>query len=274
MRVVGILLARNEEFFVERAVRNTLGFCDEFIAVENGSEDRTPDILKSLEDSTGGKVKFYQARHPGVSHDLIAGFAGTDTWIFGVDGDEIYDPAGLVRLRARLEAGEFAKDWCIFGNVLNVRRLDGPEGFAEGYLAPPCRSMSKLYNFNAIEAWHGPCLERLHGGRVIFREGYHEMLRRDLHKAVSWEKSDFRCLHVCFLSRSSMESASSRPRKNIMDVYNWSFRKTFGSALDYLLGRPSVDWKEQRYGRGPLVKVPAGPFFAAEFHTPGQSVKS
>ena len=102
---------------------------------------------------------------------------------------------------------------------------------------------------------------RLHGGRVDFREGYNEKLRLELHRTTSWEKADFRCLHVCFMQRSSLDAQNSTPRKNIMDVYNWSFRKAAGELWDRFRGKPEVDWKEQRYGRGPLVQVDAGAFF-------------
>jgi hypothetical protein len=171
---------------------------------------------------------------------------------------------GLEKFRRRLEAGEFDRDWCVFGNVFNVRRLDLESGVAEGHLAPPCRSMTKLYNFSAIEAWHGPCLERLHGGRVVFKEGFHEKLRRDLHQAVSWEDAEFRCLHLCFILRSSKEDAARGPRKNIMDVHNKSLMKTLRAVWDRFTGKPEIDWKEQRYGRGEKVVKPIAAFFPVE----------
>lgn len=261
MQIVGILLVKDEDLFVERAVRNTMGFCDRLIAVENGSRDGTAAILKKLKTEFSGKIELHHVRSPGISHDLIQPFAGTDTWVFGVDGDEIYDPKGLARMRARLEAGEFDREWCLFGNVLNVRYLNQGAGMAEGHLSPPCRSMTKLYNFNAISAWEGPCHERLHGGRVIFREGYHEKLRRNLHESVTWEDADFRCLHLCFIRRSSLESDAPPPRRNIMDRYAWSFTKLIREAMDFLLRRPPIDWKEQRYGRGGLVSKPTAHFF-------------
>ena len=267
MRVVGILLVRNEEGFVEAAVRNVLSFCDEFIAVDNGSTDKTIPILEKLREQNPKKVRVHHASHPRESHELVAGLAGTNTWIFGVDGDEIYDPVGLARFHKRLESGEFEHDWCIFGNVLNVRRLDLARGIAEGHLAPPCRSMTKLYNFAVIEAWHGPCLERLHGGRVVFKNGFHEKLRRNLHESVSWDEADLRCMHLCFIPRSSKESPVSGPRKNIMDIHNRSITKTILQFRDRLLGRPVVDWKEQRYGRGDRVEKLTAPFFPRELHS-------
>ena len=263
-RVVGILLVKDEDLYVERAVRNVIGFCDRLIAVENGSCDGTAEILKKLETEFRGKIELHHVRHPGISHDLIQPIAGTDTWVFGVDGDEIYDPEGLARMRRRLESGEFDREWCLFGNVLNVRHLNQGAGMAEGHLSPPCRSMTKLYNFNAISAWEGPCHERLHGGRVIFLEGYHEKLRRNLHESVAWEDADFRCLHLCFIKRSSLESDAPSPRRNIMDRYAWSFTKLLRTATDFLLRRPPIDWKEQRYGRGPLVSKPTASFFPSD----------
>jgi glycosyltransferase involved in cell wall biosynthesis len=261
MQIIGILLVRNEDLHVERAIRNVIDFCDRLIAVENDSRDGTKAILEKLKSEFSEKIELYHVGYPGISHDLIKGYAGTDTWIFGVDGDEIYDPDGLARMRVRLKEGEFDREWCLFGNVLNVRKLDAVGCSAEGHLAPPCRSMTKLYNFHAISAWEGPCHERLHGGRVIYREGFHEKLRRNLHEEVSWEESDFRCLHLCFLRRSSVEADASKPRKNIMDRYAWSITKVLKSAVDFVLRKPPIDWKEQRYGRGPVVSKPTASFF-------------
>ena len=70
----------------------------------------------------------------------------------------------------------------ILGNVLNCITFNPAIGQAGGYLAPPCRSMTKLYNFNAIESWAGPCPERLHGGdgiRVGYEGGFDPPLERE-----------------------------------------------------------------------------------------------
>ena len=252
-KIIGILLAKNEEFFVERAVQNALAFCDEFILVDNESTDRTFEILAGIQKTYPDKVHLHKYRKPGVSHDLIAGFAGTKTWIFGVDGDEIYDPIGLSRMRERVIGGEFDGSWCVFGNVLNVKSLESQSCRATGHLAPPCRSMTKLYNFAAIEAWDGPCQERLHGGTIRFREGYHAGLRYNFHEENEWEASDFRCLHLCFLKRSSVD-LEGRIRQNIMDRHSWHWEKIRDKFLAFLSGKKAPNWKEQKYARGPLVE--------------------
>lgn len=264
MKIIGILLVKDEDLYVERVLRNAIAFCDKVIAVEGPSADRTLEILRGLEtDEFSGKLEVHSVLTPAVSHDLIRGYAGTHTWVFGFDGDEIYDPAGLLRFRKRLESGEFDKDWCIFGNVLNVRKINVGEGWAQGHLAPPCRSMTKLYNFNAIDAWHGPCRERMHGGTVVFRKGYHEGLRRNLHEEVLWEEADFRCLHPCFVRRSSLDPQNPKNRDNIMDRHTWrSIRFLKYLKARFLEGAPT-DLKEQRYGRGSLVTKPTAPFFPA-----------
>ena len=261
MRIVGIMLVRNEDLYVRQAAVNVLNFCDELLAVDNMSDDATGEILRDLEQESRGRLKYHRTEHPGVSHDLIASYAGSDTWIFGVDGDEIYDPKGLLRLRLRLEEGEFDKDWVVFGNVFNLMTLEHDKSRASGHLAPPCRSMTKLYNFSAIKAWHGPCQERLHGGRIVFKPGFGEHQRRDLHKETDWADADFRCLHMCFLRRSSKEADSASPRRNIMDRHAWGWRKILKEGWRIARGLPLSNWKLERYARGPLVAQPVGDFF-------------
>lgn len=245
MKIVGIMLVRDEDRFVEWAIRNAIDFCDEFHVCDHESQDETPVILGRLAGEYGAKLRIRRCRDSGESHRMIQSYAGTATWVFGVDGDEIYDPQALRRMRARMESGEFDRWWAIFGNVLNVTRLGVDD--ADGHLAPPCRSMTKLYNFAAIEDWSGRIVERLHGGRIAFKPGFDEQLRLNLHDRSSWGESDFRCLHLCFLSRSSRDAGMDKPRRNIMDRHAWSA----GKLLARLRGQP--DWKEQKYRRGPLV---------------------
>ena len=239
------MLVRDEDLHVEWAIRSAIDFCDEFFVCDHLSQDETPVILGRLAGEYGRKLRVRRCSTSGESHEMIRGYAGTDSWVFGVDGDEIYDRGALARMRGRLESGEFDKWWAIFGNVLNVKRIDGTS--ADGHLAPPCRSMTKLYNFSAIEDWSGRIVERLHGGEIRFKPGYDEQLRLNLHEQSPWESADFRCLHLCFLERSSREKPTGFPRRNIMDRHAWSL----GKVLGRLRGEP--DWKEQKYARGPLV---------------------
>ncbi len=268
MRVIGIMLLHNEDRFVEVAVRNIIEFCDELIIVDHDSDDFTPATLKHLSEEFAPKIRIIPTHDTRDSHRVVKTYAGSDTWAFGVDGDEVYDPEGLLRFRARLEAGEFDKWWVVFGNVLNVKSLDASMKSATGHLAPPSRSMTKLYNFSAIESWDGDCVERLHGGEIVFKKNFDASLRCSLHESVDWDHADFRCLHLCFLKRSSKDSAHPAPRQNIMDRHAWSFEKLIRRAKEKFLGAKPIDWKYQKYARGPLVSKPVGAFFPARPEAP------
>ncbi len=254
-KIVGIALVRNEDLWIERALLNALDFCDELLVAENGSTDETPAILARLA-ARHPKIRLQAISHPRESAQMIAGYAGTDTWVFGVDGDEIYDPAGLRRMRAKLLAGEYDEWWAVFGNVLNCTRLD--EKSAAGHLAPPCRSMTKLYNYAMLDRVDPAAAQRLHGAADVFRPGFGPEKRLNLHEQMSWEKSDFRCLHACFVPRSSQGGAEARENvSESMRVVNRLRR-----IWQKLLGRaPESLYKNEKYRRGPVVAVDAAPFF-------------
>jgi len=98
MQIVGVMLVHNEDVFVERALRNSAGFCDRIHVADHMSTDATWEILEAIAGELD-HVDAVRVRATGDSHALVEGYAGTDTWVFGIDGDELYDPAGLARLR-------------------------------------------------------------------------------------------------------------------------------------------------------------------------------
>jgi glycosyltransferase involved in cell wall biosynthesis len=263
--IVGIILVRNEDLRIERVIQNICGFCDRILVADHGSTDGTRATLERIV-ATPRKctVELHRTNRSGESHDLLQQFVGTNTWVFGVDGDEIYDPVGLVRMKARLVSNEFAKSWMILSNVLNCSELDESSGRSKGYLAPPCRSITKLYNFNAIDSWQGSDIrERLHGGEITFRPGYHTELRRNLHEEMMWDDSDLRCLHLCFLPRSSKDSGQSGTRENIMEKYPRGIRGSLTRLFSRLMRQSDAvsAWKKSRYMRGALVEVDVSKFF-------------
>jgi glycosyltransferase involved in cell wall biosynthesis len=253
--ILGIVLVRNEDRFLTRALDNSAGFCDRFLLFDNGSRDNTPAILEAFA-RRHPRAEVTRIRHPRASHPALEPIAGSPTWVFGLDGDELYDPAGLAVLRPRLLAGEFDASWMLMGHCLHTESLDA--GSARGFMAPPSRSITKLYNFAAIDAWPGPSSERLHGGRPVFRRGFDSSRKRLLHGECRWEDSPLRCLHVCFLRRSSIEGEGEPARRNIDERVN------AGGLLQRLVAAlrgGGSEWKRERYRRGPLVAIDATPFF-------------
>lgn len=262
-QIVGIVLVRNEDRFVRQSVGNILGFCDRLLLVDNGSRDQTPAILKELAAAGPERISFHPVRHPRKSHDLLKPYAGTPTWVFAVDGDEIYDSAGLQSFRGRLLSGEFDHHWMILGNVHHCDLLDVRSGFAEGYSTPPGRSITKLYNFAAIRSWNGDTPERLHGGNPEFLPGYDEQMKRQLQYEHGWEDSPLRCLHLCFVSRSSLDGGEGGSRENIMETYEGGWTNRAKRFLRKLRGETErSDWKRDRYARGERSRVSARPFFS------------
>ena len=265
VRIVGIVLVRNEDIFVERAVRNVARFCDRIHAVDHVSTDRTWEVLRALAREYD-HVDARRVRHAGDSHRLLEPYATTATWVFGVDGDELYDPHRLVGFREDLLAGAFANVFKVASNVLNCVRLDRERLTAEGYPSPPSRSITKLYNFAALESWPGDGSERLHGGRPVFRSGYDERAVDNIGERLSWDETPLRCLHACFLRRSSAEPEPSEPAgRPILEETSMQDRSWRGVVKRRLLRRspPTVSaWKQEKYMRGQLTTVDASPFLA------------
>jgi hypothetical protein len=260
-QIIGIFLVKNEDIFFERAVLNVVDFCDQILIADNYSSDRTWDIARNL---AGGftKITCQRIKRTDDSHEMIKGYAGTDTWVFGVDGDEIYDPEGLVKFREEVRAGTYDNWWVLFGNVLNCTGLDLGKMEAKGHLAPPCRSMTKLYNFKAISSWEGPCLERMLGEPPIFQAGFDATLRLNLHERILWKESPYRCLHTCFLRRSSLDPSAGRDRPNPVELSSRYFWDRLGlGSLSKIVGNKKSLWKKEKYLRGPLVTLDVASFF-------------
>ena len=96
----------------------------------------------------------------------------------------------------------------------------------------------------------------------MFRADQHWESRRDLADGTTWESDPLRCLHVCFLRRSSRESGDL-PRTNLDESGEYD-RGPLG-MLKRLVRRPppahqGTNWKREWYARGGRVTVDATPF--------------
>jgi hypothetical protein len=273
MEVVGVVLVRNEDVFVEQAIRNIAAFCDRIYAVDHLSTDRTPEILRRLASELD-HLTVQRSSDAGDSHRPLEAYAGTSTWAFGVDGDELYDAAALALLRTDLDAGAHADVFRLKGHVLNCAELDESRAVAKGYLAPPSRPVTKLFNMAAVESWTG-CLERLHDGEAVFRAGYGWDSLRYLFEELDWDSDPLRMVHTCFLRRSSKdEDGTLVVRKGLPETGAW--RRGARGVLDRARRRRHLDprikeyarrgssWKQEWYARGTLVTVDARPFLESE----------
>ena len=262
-KVVGISLVRNEDIFITQSITNIANFCDKIIILDNLSTDNTVERIEQLK-KTFSHIETYRINDYRQSHSYIADYAGTDTWVFGVDGDEIYDPIGLARFREQLRNGCFERHWAIFGNVVHCVQLDAHRNCAKGYLSPPSRSMTKFFNFSVLQSWNGQC-ERLHGGEKRFRTGFNEAQRLALNEQFSWDEAFFRCLHLCFIRRSTKEDGGAMSRLQPDEKPEWLKkldRAGLGTLFDGVIQGVRSPWKDGKYRRGDLRVVDTRQFFS------------
>jgi hypothetical protein len=258
------VLVRNEDIFVEQAIRNVAGFCDRIHAVDHVSTDGTWDVLRALA-AEYEHIDARRSHHAADSHRLLEPYAGTPTWVFGIDGDELYDAARLGVFREELLAGSYDGAFKIASNVLNCVALDRDRQTASGYLSPPSRSITKLYNFAAIDTWQSDGAERLHGGTIAFRPGWDAGSVDNIGEKLSWDETPLRCLHACFLRRSSAEAdvgeARARPILEETGMQDRGARGRLKRLVRLRRSPRTSSWKREKYMRGPLVTVDASPFF-------------
>jgi hypothetical protein len=268
-QIIGSVLVRNEDRFVEQSIRNVAAFCDRIHAVDHVSRDRTWEILRSLAEEFD-HLDVHRARNSALAHGLLEPYAGTETWVIGVDGDELYDPDRLASFRRDLLAGAHADVFRLKAHVLNCDELADDGRTASGWLAPPSRPITKLFNFGAVESWRG-IPEPLQGGEAVFRDGYHWEARRDLATNTTWDSDPLRCLHLCFVRRSSLDPEDvgggrrSLAESGEFDLGARGTLKRFVArarpAPHILeLARQGKNWKQEWYARGERVTIEAVPF--------------
>lgn len=268
MQFVGSVLVRNEDVFIERAVRNAAEFCDHIHVLDHMSDDGTPAILRSLAVELG-TLDVRRSTFSGDSHAPLEAYVGTPTWVLVVDGDCIFDPAGLAHLRESLARGEHDDVFRLRGHVLHCDEIDWKGGTVSGYMAPPSRPIVQLFNFGALRSWTG-CHQRVHGGEPVFRNGYEWHSVRDFTETTAWEGDPLRFVHTCFLRRSSSDPDSDQGRPNLNELRG--YRRGVLGRIRRAVRRPALDprvvdlhrqglnWKQAKYRRGPRVTHDAAPF--------------
>jgi Glycosyl transferase family 2 len=267
VRIVGSVLVRNEDIFVEQAIRNVATFCDRIYAFDHRSTDGTWEILKRLAHEFE-HLEVRRSPRSSDSHQPLEQYAGTHTWAFGVDGDELYDPAALAALREQLLAGAHDDVFRLKGHVLNCDGIDAGRRTASGYMAPPSRPVTKLFNLAAVDEWTGSS-QRLHAGRPIFRTDQHWESMRYLYD-LGWENDPLRCLHLCFVRRSSLDPDGLGTRRNVnetglydrswLGVVKRGLRKPWVPPDVAGLHRTGTDWKREWYARGERLTLDASAF--------------
>ncbi|MFN3615042.1 MAG: hypothetical protein ACK4WC_10850 [Rubrimonas sp.] len=256
----GLMLVRNEDFLAPWALMNALPACDEFLVLDNGSDDRTREGLEAAARAEA-RIRIVTVPDAYDTHRFVEPWAREDVWVLNVDGDELYDPAGLAAMRPRLQAGAFDDWWRLSFRTVHAWTLDLDAGRARGFDSPPNRRLPKLFNFGAIEAWDQGRHERLHGKDMVFRPGHR--LDGIMPEDPDWDRGLLRCLHLCFMPRSSAApEQGDAPNPSELRKAARPLRRLRDMALG-LFGvapAPRPSYKQRHYGQGPLIEVDVSAF--------------
>lgn len=250
-QIVGVVLARNEDAHIEWALANIIDFCDAIIVLDNYSTDCTFDVVAGMRERHP-KIELRRWWNAKTSQKALRRFYRTPTWVFRVDGDEIHEPAALAVIRRRLMQGEFDSVYQppLGLHALNCTALSMRRNTAVGYEFP---TRLGLHNFAHVAGWRDENRERLHG-HPVFIDGR----RADdgFRNTSSWEASPARCLHLCFMQRSSGQ------RRYPFSLIGWKRRRK-ERAKPNPSGNPhnarpgpgnTVEYKMQKYATGECVE--------------------
>jgi hypothetical protein len=260
-QIVGVTRVRNEEFFGDWAVANAAAICDRYLVMDNGSTDATRARLEAVA-ARFPHIEIIDVPDAYDTHKYVEPFADTNTWVLGVDGDEIYDPAGLARVKDAIHAGRFDSFWRVDSATLHVTEMNVSAGRASGYLAPPSRPMTKLYNFSALKSWSQGRHQRLHGKNYVFHDGVTaETVCRD-YLETGWDGADLRCLHLCFMPRSPLDGDAAAHKAGRRNPSETMKQNRLLAKLGRLVGvgTPKRTYKQSNYAVGTIGEFGVGAF--------------
>jgi glycosyltransferase involved in cell wall biosynthesis len=135
-----VMAAHNTAETVAAAVRSVLAQTREdfeLIVVDDGSTDRTAEVVRGFDDP---RVRLLQLSHGGAAAARVAGIeAGDAPLISLIDSDDLWMPTYLEAMGAALEGSEasfaYTDAWYLDDRTRRVRKLS-----AMGYQRPPERA--------------------------------------------------------------------------------------------------------------------------------------
>jgi len=224
-KIVSIHLIKNEDIYIKDSINNVIDYVDEVIVLDNKSTDKTKDIILNTYKNQieTGKLKYVVVDNPCDTNKYLEEFIATNTWIIGVDGDEIYSYTMMDKICKNIKDNIFKDIYRLDADVLNVTatmKLVGNVIEYIGYKSPPSKGMIKIYNFNHVKSISPG--ERLHGKyETTCNKIYHFM------------PGTTAMMHMCFMKRSSVENMEVRPAPE---------------------GHGGVQYKMQAYRKGDIVR--------------------
>ena len=78
MKIVAVLLIKNEDLYIKKIIENIIDFSDEILVLENYSTDNTYEIVTDL-DKVESKIKVIRITDDFDTHRYIEPYVGTNT---------------------------------------------------------------------------------------------------------------------------------------------------------------------------------------------------
>lgn len=129
-RILGAMRIKNEEQWIRKSIESQLPICDKVLVLDDGSTDRTRDIVREF----GLRVVLIESPFVGVNEGRDKRFilahlvAAQPEWALWIDGDEALENLAPVILRHEIQdpnAAAFAFRICYFWDSIERFRVDG-----------------------------------------------------------------------------------------------------------------------------------------------------
>ena len=204
MKISAHCLVKNEERFIWFAINSVVDFVDEVMIWDQGSRDRTVEIIKSIDSP---KIVFKESSEKvQILRQRMLEETDAD-WIFILDGDEIWYDGVVREIRSKIyDLGE-SKDLIVVPNYMLIGDVFHYQERAAGRYKIAGRVGH--YNVRAIRKTPGLHIEGIYPNEAyVTKEG---VKVQDLDKERMLF-SDEPYLHASFLKKRKYEIGESFPK--------------------------------------------------------------
>lgn len=210
MKLSALYCTYNEEDFIEGSLNLILPFVEEVIVVDNGSTDRTLELIKRFNSD---KIKIYDfPRTEPVDMGAVRSYSlekSTGDWFIQVDADEYYPPETLLAIREAISnAGEAISFRVKYHNV----------SWRSGYVQRPFGHYpDRIYKREVVEKYGG----------ILPRDMTY--VKKEYLSAPNKKFGDIGVLEYDNEDDRSFE----HPRQPILDAYFYHLARTRGYNYEY-----------------------------------------
>lgn len=202
-----LITTQNEEPIVSLCVRSFLDFGDEIIVVDNGSKDKTKEIILNLQKKYPNKIKFYEKPEfvDVYQNSQFAFKKSVYQWVFRCDADYVAytdGPNSIFKFKEwLLSRPKTLRPYCVFVfhyNVLGDFFHTGTDQ-KEGNFAPKSPPMARFYQvfpffkFKRTGRWYGVRFKKIFE-KITYQEPLwlHCNLKSDLNYLFRSERTNWR----------------------------------------------------------------------------------